>query len=207
MLDDPKKEGLTTPDRRTSTKGGVDDTRHARTHAKGGVDDKWRGYNPSTHRYPLHSRRQAVTLSDCHALTIPHSRTRELRKTHKPENPTGKPDSKPPPEATSQTPDPRTGPQVGHKACIAPTIQTLTWGFLKEVRHTVRLVNSRPLRGVEAPSAQSRPPPQPSRGRPSAEQRPRGRRHGGINMHAIAAVQQIRDPRTPLLEILIPRSG
>ncbi len=144
MLDDPKKEGLTTPDRRT--------------HAKGGVDDKWRGYNPSTHRYPLHSRRQAVTLSDCHALTIPHSCTRELRNPHKPENPTGKPDSKPPPEATSRTPDPRTGPQVGHKACIAPTIQTLTWGFLKEVRHTVRLVDSRPLRGVEAPSAQSRPP-------------------------------------------------
>lgn len=116
--------------------------------------------------YPLHTSLSPPLMpSDRHALTIPHSRTRELRKTHKPENPTGKPDSKPPPEATSRTPDPRTGPQVGHKACIAPTIQTLTWGFLKEVRHTVRLVDSRPLRGVEAPSAESRPPPQPSRDR------------------------------------------
>ena len=182
MLDDPQKEGLTTPDRRTSTKGGVDDTRHARTHAKGGVDDKWRGYNPSTHRYPLHSRRQAVTLSDCHALTIPHSRTRELRKTHKPENPTGKPDSKPPPEATSRT-------QSVHSSDDS----NLDLGF--------------PQRGKAYGSTCEQPPPQPSRGRPSAEQRPRGRRHGGINVHAIAAVQQIRDPRTPLLEILIPRSG
>lgn len=64
-----------------------------------------------------------------------------------------------------------------------------------------------PQRGKAHGSTCGQPPPQPSRGRPSAEQRPRGRRHGGINMHAIAAVQQIRDPRTPLLEILIPRSG
>ena len=163
--------------------------------------------------YPLHtSLSPPLTPSGRHAVRL--SRFDDPSLTHKgvEKNPqTGKPrwtvEHQAPDWVTSRTPDPRTGPQVGHKACIAPTIQTLTWGFLKEVRHTVRLVDSRPLRGVEAPSAQSRPPPQPSRGRPSAEQRPRGRRHGGINMHAIAAVQQIRDPRTPLLEILIPRSG
>ena len=191
MLDDPKKEGLTTPDTRAPTqKEGLTtpDTR-APTQKEGlttsgGDINPPHIVNPSTH---------AVRPSRCQTVTLPHSRTRELRNPHKPENPTGKPDSKPPPEATSRTPDPRTGPQVGHKACIAPTIQTLTWGFLKEVRHTVRLVDSHPLSPVETTT--------------SAEQRPRGRRRGGINVHAIAAVQQICDPRASLLEILIPRSG
>lgn len=122
--------------------------------------------------YPLHtSLSPPLTPSGRHAVRL--SRFDDPSLTHKgvEKNPqTGKPrwtvEHQAPDWVTSRTPDPRTGPQVGHKACIAPTIQTLTWGFLKEVRHTVRLVDSRPLRGVEAPSAQSRPPPQPSRGLP-----------------------------------------
>lgn len=105
--------------------------------------------------YPLHtslspplmpSGRHAVTLSRCHALTIPHSRNRELRNTHKPENPAGKPDSKTPPEATSRT-------QSAHK----PDDSNLDLGFPQRGKAYGSTCGQPPLRGVEAP--------QPSRDR------------------------------------------
>ena len=47
----------------------------------------------------------------------------------------------PPDTSTSRTLSPRPWPQVGRQTCTSRTIQTLSWGFLKEPRHTVRLVD------------------------------------------------------------------